>query len=451
MEYPRIRRRDGQFADAELEQAFLIDSWSGIRLQASLTLIGFSLSWFLSTSVDLAFLQGTPYFWTTIGARISCGLFGMVVSAWLLWARPKSDNKWAHLAVYIWMVWCFVTVCLVATSFLIIETTADGRSDILVFTSYWMSIQIVALGIALANYSWGVAAMSTGYACLYVVLVSNSDGQLQYTPYAQMIMLLSACFFAWVMTVVFSNRARRRYHITRLYEDAKVAAEKSREFSAFLLAATGHDIRQPVYALDLNAGMLEDLVNRQEWDKVKVLARRQRLVARNVASMLSSVLELSYLDSSKREIEPKIVNVDDLLDNACLPLADIAAQRGMTMRRVRSQAKIRVDPGVVEHILSNLLSNSITHSRGSRLLVGTRSRGERGVEIIVMDDGEGLADVEVKLNSVARLTAIDKDQALRSGLGMEIMFRLAERGGVELLIWSRPETGVMACLLCPKA
>ncbi|MBV1928673.1 MAG: HAMP domain-containing histidine kinase [Gammaproteobacteria bacterium] len=451
MEYPTIRRRDGRFDDTGLERAFVLDSWPGIRLQAALTLIGFSISWFLSTSSDFAYLQGTPYFLPTVSARISCGLFGAAVAGWLLWARPGSDSRWAHLATYVWMIWCFITVCTVASVYPLIEATPDGRSDVLVFTSYWMSIQIVALGIALANYSWGVAAMSVGYATLYTALALFWGDQLQYVPYGQTIMLVSGCFFGWIMTVVFSNRARRRFHITRLYEDAKVAAEKSQEFSAFLLAATGHDIRQPVYALDLNAGMLEDLVDRQEWDKVKIMAGRQRLVARNVASMLSSVLELSYLDSSKREVEPKVIKVDELLDNVCLPLADITAQRGMTLRRVRSPAEIKVDPGVVEHILSNLLSNAITHSKGSRLLVGTRSRGSRGVEIIVMDDGEGLSDVEVKLSSVARLTAVDKDQALRSGLGMEIMFRLAERGGVDLLIWSRPESGVMACLICPKA
>ena len=65
MDYPQIRRIDGRFSDAALEQAFLAESWSGIRLQAGITLLAFSLAWLISTSIDLSYLQGTDRFATT--------------------------------------------------------------------------------------------------------------------------------------------------------------------------------------------------------------------------------------------------------------------------------------------------------------------------------------------------------------------------------------------------
>lgn len=450
MDYPKIRRLDGRFRDPEIESAFMQDSWTGIRLQAALTLIGFSLAWFVSTITDLTYIQGTPYFLPAISARLLAGSVGLAGGVWMLIARPGFESRILPVTVYGWILISTVTAATVATVYPAVETSSDGIADVLVFTSSWMSLHVLAIGVALAAFPWGIAFVSAAYMTTYLTLAVIWNDQSEHPMLAQSVMIVACSCFAWLMAITFSMRARRRFYITRLYEQAKNAAEKAQEFSSFLLAATGHDIRQPVYALDLNASMLEELVDAKQWDKVKTLAQRQKLVASNVASMLSSVLELSYLDSEKRPVAPTANPVDGLLDDVVSGLNDVAASRGMTVRCVKSSAHILADTGVAGHILSNLVSNAITHSKGTRLLVGARRQG-RFVDLIIADNGGGMSDRDLVLESHGTLTRVDRSKALRSGMGMEIMFRLAERGDLALRITSRPGHGVMACLRCPQA
>ncbi len=446
---PKIRRLDGRFDDPEIETAFMRDSWAGIRVQAALTLIGFSLAWIVSTATDLMYMQDSPYFLPTLSARLLSGSVGLLGGAWVLMARPGYDSRALPLIVYGWILISTLTAVIVASVFPTAEATPDGVADVLVFTSSWMSLHVLAIGVALAAFPWGIAFMSMAYMITYLILAVVWNDQSEHPMIAQSVVVVACCFFAWLMAITFSMRARRRFYITRLYEQAKIAAEKAQEFSSFLLAATGHDIRQPIYALDLNASMLEELVDAEQWDKVKPLVQRQKLVASNVASMLSSVLELSYLDNAKRPVTPTPCDAGRLLRDSVSGLKDVALSRGMALHCEPCSARIQVDSGVAGHILSNLISNAITHSKGSRLLVGARRAGQF-IDLVVADNGAGMGDRDLFLESRSALARINGGQPLRSGMGMEIMFRLAERGDLALRITSRPGHGVMACLRCPR-
>ena len=65
-----------------------------------------------------------------------------------------------------------------------------------------------------------------------------------------------------------------------------------------------------------------------------------------------------------------------------------------------------------------------------------------------MDNGKGLSD------RPRTLTAADiqpgQTRQARRGLGVEIMFRLAEQAGLDLVLGSEPGRGVAACLRCPR-
>lgn len=136
------------------------------------------------------------------------------------------------------------------------------------------------------------------------------------------------------------------------------------------------------------------------------------------------------------------------MENVVVILSQNAAHRNIQIRRVPGRAHAFIDPGVVEHILSNLVSNAITHSKGRKVLIGTRRAGAN-VEIIIADDGDGFSEQTLILSSSTHLHEIDKGRVDRSGLGMEIMFRLAEHVGISLKISSVPGRGVMASLTCP--
>lgn len=312
-------------------------------------------------------------------------------------------------------------------------------------TSSWMSLHVMAMGVALAAYANWIALISVTYALTYAFLAIYWHDTSEHPVFSQAVLVWTSCAFAWIMSVTFSMRARRRFYLTELYEKARIAAEKAQEFSTFLLAATGHDIRQPVYALDLNASLLEDLLEAENWEKAKEVAGRQREVVRNVSSLLSSVLELSYLDTDRRPVDRERVAIGDLVREVVTPLEEVGRSKGIEVRWIGSSQTIEIDRGIVEHILTNLVSNAITHSGGKRVLIGA-IRNAGGIDLLVVDDGNGIGREVMMLDSMLMVEESRKTGHRRAGLGLEIIFRLAEKGRMRMQIHSRPGHGTLARL-----
>jgi signal transduction histidine kinase len=445
---PPISRFTGRFADKELEAAFREETWPVQRIQIALTMAGLGFGLLVSLSSDFLYLQGSAWFLPTASLRGGAGMTGVLACAYLLIVRPAHAARAVGLVVNGWMGLGLAAAIMVAISFPALETTSEGLSSVLIFTAFWMSIFAIVVGFGAHPYPIAVGLFCTGLAVCYLTLAALYWDAASYPKITQSVLVLMACAFGWIMAVVSNVRTRRRFHITRLYEAAKRAAEKSEEFQVFLLAATGHDIRQPLYALDLNASALEQMAERGDLDQVRRLARRQKAVARNMSTLLSSILELSSFNLGKREGSRRAHSVDGLIRDALAPLVDLAADKGISVRHVPSRLRVDVDGGLVVHVISNLIANAISHSQGSRILLGVKRQGGF-VSIIVADDGKGLSPRKTRIASMASLRDEESATRLHAGLGMEIMFSLCDRGGLKLTLVSRPGAGVTAAITCP--
>jgi len=336
---PHIQWSTSCFADETLEQAYREESWRSARLLTAMTLIGFSVAWLAAVTVDNLFLRGTPYFEFAAGSRTLTGLFGIGFGLWMVLARPHHEHRAPKIGVYLWMAFSTMTAITVSWIYPFLETTADGRTDLLLSTCYWMSLQILGLGIALSAWRRGVVVMAAFYAISYTCLAIYWTPQLEYTQEAQIIVIIAASFFAVILSYLFARRARQRFYITRLYEEAKVTAEKAQQFTTFLLAATGHDIRQPIFALNLNASMLEDLIEERNWEEAAKLAERQSQALYGVSGLISSVLELSQLDTRRRSVEPEPLEIRTVIETVLAPIRSIAAHRRIDLRSGLSEQK----------------------------------------------------------------------------------------------------------------
>lgn len=449
-EMPRISRLNGRFADRDLEMAYREESWPVQRTQIALTMAGLGIGLLVTLSSDFRYLAGTPWFLPTAGLRGGAGLGGLLACAWLLIARPRWTSPTASFVIQYWITSGLIAAIVVAFAFPAVETTPEEISEVLVFTSFWMCIFAIVVGFGVYTYPNAVAAFCTGLALTYLTLTGLYWSAGSYPMISQSVLVLMGSAFGWIMAIVNNVGARRRFHVTRMYEAARVAAEKSEEFQTFLLAASGHDIRQPLYALDLNASSLEAMAERGDLEQVRRLARRQKAVARNMSALLAAMIELSTLNRGRRNTQVRATQVATLLGDAADPLLSLAEDRGIAVRHLRNRLSVDVDPGVVIHVVSNLLANAINHSGGTRIVLGARRRGN-AVELVVADNGKGLSPRPARLASLADLRDEERATRLHAGLGMEIMFGLCERGGLKLTIISTPGDGVLATITCPRS
>ncbi|OLF71051.1 hypothetical protein AWH62_13400 [Maricaulis sp. W15] len=439
----KIRWHDARFDDSGVEADYLVFSWPNERFQSGLTLIGFSIAWLAAGTIDLMYLTDTSYLLPVFGSRIATALFGFAMGGWLLVARPQNGDRWPRRVVLIWLMMSTATGVTVSSLYPHTLANAYELEQMLVFNSFWMSVQMLGLGVALSSQLRGVAIASTAYAGSYVANVIYWADVVPYPVVGPTIVLLAGCVFAVVLSIAFSISARRRYYLTWKYNEARAAAERALGFSSFLLSAAGHDIRQPIYALDLNASAIEELAAEGKWDRVMTMIARQRFTLRHISGLIASILELSQLDLHDQKASRDEIDVNALLTGLATSFASLASHHGVSIRVVPTRRHLIADRAVLEHVMNNLVANALTHSGGTRVVLGVR-RTTNGWALCVADDGSGF-----RVDDQTSEPATSGRDITRSGLGSTIMFRLAELGGLELDIRSTAGHGVMARLVCP--
>lgn len=218
--------------------------------------------------------------------------------------------------------------------------------------------------------------------------------------------------------------------------------QRSREKTS-LLAAASHDLRQPLHALGLFLGALED---RLEDPQGRALLDRARSSARAMQQMFESLLDVSQIDAGV--LAPRIEDelpLAPLLDDVARDLAPDAARRGLDLRVHPTALSVRSDPALLRAIVQNLAGNALRFTERGGILLGARRRGER-VRIEVWDTGSGIpSEMQQRLfGEWRRGGGAPRGREAGDGgfgLGLTIVQRLSQVLGHELDLASRPGRG----------
>ena len=264
-----------------------------------------------------------------------------------------------------------------------------------------------------------------------------------------------------------TNQNARADGILGGVEEARRQAEQADRAKSRFLAAATHDLRQPLQAaIMFHAVLQRQALPPESMDGVDKLGRS--LTA--LQDMLTRLLDISRLDAGvivpARMSFPLTPVVERLADT----YGPIAADRGLSLRFVRTGATVYSDPHLLDRILENLVSNAVKYTRSGRILIGSRRRG-RTLSIQVIDTGIGIPEAEQAtiFEEFRRGGNAPGDVAEGMGIGLAIVERLARfasitrfssgrspavarwsRSGVPIERRSPRPTGVRAWFAAPR-
>ena len=202
---------------------------------------------------------------------------------------------------------------------------------------------------------------------------------------------------------------------------ADVRLQRSRRLASLGRMATGiaHEIRNPLAAIGLYAGMLVDDLP-AESDNHDV-ARKIATAVHGLDAIVHDVLAFS------RDVTPKPVwiPVSRLFDRALdanLPLSQQAPVR-ICRDNQDSKIRVRVDPDLMHQAMVNLMRNAIEAmpSEDGALTLRARQEGDN-VVIMVCDNGPGIADDDVEHIFEPFFTT----RSVGTGLGLAIVHRIVD-------------------------
>jgi len=223
-----------------------------------------------------------------------------------------------------------------------------------------------------------------------------------------------------------------------------------------LLSVVSHELRTPLTVI----GGYNRLLLEGEAGPVNDEQRRFLLESRKGCERLNSfvgnLIEASRAEKGVHVLELGHGPVRTVIDGVVAMLRPLFEERGMTLS-VDACGAARFDRSRLEQVLTNLLGNAIKfgHS-GGHIAVSARpleaTRDARGfVEIVVSDDGPGIAPADRDRVFDPYVQVGDGGRAGGLGLGLSICRHLVEAHGGEIRVDAREGGGTRFVFTLPAA
>jgi PAS domain S-box-containing protein len=225
-------------------------------------------------------------------------------------------------------------------------------------------------------------------------------------------------------------------------EASQANAGKSR-----FLAAASHDLRQPLQSVglylsvlmrQLGAGAGAD-VNRTELEDI---GSKMRLSLDAMGELLDALLDISRLESGSVTPKKRDVVLRPLLDRIVADNAQQAEEKGLRLSCSVDDFVIHTDPGLLERIIENFVTNAIRYTEQGQVTIDCRHTAEL-VQVSVSDTGIGIAVGELE-NVFEEYYQLDNSARSRKkglGLGLSIVKQIAQLLDHPISVTSIPGSG----------
>lgn len=204
----------------------------------------------------------------------------------------------------------------------------------------------------------------------------------------------------------------------------KDEADRANAAKTRFLAAASHDLRQPLHAMEL---LVSALAGKDLGEEAQAIVSDMQDSLVFAGRLLNSLLDVSELEAGIITPHVEDVPLAPLLRRIHQQYLGIAREKGLDLRLVPSRAVVRSDPGLLERIFDNLVSNAVRYTDRGRVLIGCRRQGGI-VRLEVWDTGPGIPESgqAAIFEDFCQLDSSAKERGAGLGLGLGLVRRLAE-------------------------
>ena len=221
-------------------------------------------------------------------------------------------------------------------------------------------------------------------------------------------------------------------------EAARLAAANSMRTA--LLAAVSHDLRTPLAGIKAASSALRSTELRLSVADRKELVETVDTSADRLSALVDNLLDMSRLQAGA--VTPAL-NPSDLPDVVARALSwlDADDQHRVRLDWPNELPAVVADPGLLERVVANLLSNAARHAPNVPILLSAGAVGGT-MELRVADRGPGIAAADRERVFVAFQRLGDSPSGQGVGLGLAVARGLTEAMGGTLTAEDTPGGGV---------
>ena len=226
------------------------------------------------------------------------------------------------------------------------------------------------------------------------------------------------------------------------------ALKKASEEKTRFLAATSHDLAQPLHAQGFFlAALREKTTEAQQLDLIAKIEASWR----GLGNLLDGLIDVSRLDAGAIVPDIREIDIGALATRIADEFSAAAEEKKVTLTASTEPVMSKTDPILLGRILRNLISNAIKFTNeGGTVSISVACRGD-DIEIGVADTGIGIPSEqkEAVFDEYVQLGNRERNREKGLGLGLSIVRRLADLLGIELSLVSEPAKGTQFILTLP--
>ncbi len=234
--------------------------------------------------------------------------------------------------------------------------------------------------------------------------------------------------------------------------EANVGLYEANRLKSEFLANVSHELKTPLNSIIGFAELLDELAGSEaDADPKRRRYLRNILTSgRRLLEMISELLDMAKIEAGRMEVNIEPTSIVDLIEGLVgimRPQADIA-EATIEVKVARNLPVIETDPGKLQQILYNFLSNAVKFSPRGGVITITADRFARqheapGVRVGVSDQGPGVPDdmQDTIFEKFRQADASHTREHAGTGLGLAICRELAEMLGATVALVSEPGQG----------
>lgn len=432
----------GTFKNAEREAEFIHAAWPQYALSLRSPLFFLAAFILIGGYLDYVWYGFSAHFY--IFELIRIVIAGAIfVLAW----QTFKKNKVIHFDIGIEVVQLLILFLWFAifydrTFFNNGGITSESFFTVL-FVTYPLLVFYVIRGKIVYSLINSILALLTFVACL--VLHPEVEVQFRIT---EILVFIFFIYYSFVLQRQLNTEERKRYSGEQKQEEALTLAKKESEEKTRFIAATSHDLRQPLHALSLYMDILDQSpINTGD---SKDFLKHAKASVTSLNELLIALLDISKLDAGAVKFNMKHFQLDKLLEKIFVTYKSIAASKGLELRLHNHAFVVNTDAVMLERALGNLVNNAIQHSKSGKVLIACRKRGP-SASIEIWDQGPGIPqqDLETIFTEYHQLSNSQSERRRGLGLGLAIVKRIDSALGFNLKVKSALGKGSKFSLSVP--
>lgn len=244
---------------------------------------------------------------------------------------------------------------------------------------------------------------------------------------------------------LYKNARRQEEQLKYMLEEIRSGKLESKGKTNFIAAAS-HDLRQPLYAIDLYLGALKPHLSGEEALSTYEGAMQS---TRELNNLFEKLLHISRLDSGTVKASKSNIDINAFFQSMRREFTPKTNTAKLTIT-AEPNCFAYTDPVLLGRVVRNILENAATHSEASEISL-TAQQSDDTIKISISDNGIGIPESEQQaIFSEYHQLDTSKQRSHGLGLGLSIVARVTELLDVDMTFYSKSGHGTKFWLRLEK-